>query len=117
MTQPAPTARLLAHNVFFALHDRSPAACQKLVDACRKYLAPHAGIVFFACGTRAAELTREVNDLDFDVGLHIVFTDRAAHDSYQDSGPHQQFIAESKANWRKVRVFDSLVAPSPASTS
>jgi hypothetical protein len=114
MTQPAPAARLLAHNVFFTLHDRSPAACQRLVDACRRFLAPHAGIVYFACGTREPALRREVNDLDFDVGLHVVFTDRAAHDAYQDSPPHAQFIAENKANWHKVRVFDSLVLSSPA---
>ncbi len=109
MTQSAPTARLLAHNVFFALHDRSPEACQRLLAACRKYLAPHAGIVFFACGPRAADLRREVNDLEFDVGLHIAFADQAAHDAYQETEAHLQFIAENKANWRKVRVFDSLV--------
>jgi hypothetical protein len=100
---------LLAHNVFFALHDRSPAACERLLDACRKYLAAHPGIVFFACGTRAVELQRDVNDKEFDVGLHIVFNDQAAHDSYQDTAAHHQFIAENKANWRHVRVFDSLV--------
>jgi hypothetical protein len=117
MAQTAPTGRLLAHNVFFALQDRSAEACQRLLAACRKYLAPHAGIVFFACGTRAAELHRDVNYLDFDVGLHIVFTDQAAHDAYQASEPHAQFIAENKANWRKVRVFDSVVASSPATVT
>src|SRR5262249_30988511 len=117
MTQPASTATLLAHNVFFSLLDRSPAACQRLVTACQKYLAPHAGIVYFASGTRAAELARDVNDLDFDVGLHVVFSDQAAHDQYQNSEPHHQFIAENKANWRKVRVFDSVVAASPATGS
>jgi hypothetical protein len=113
MTQPALTPGLLAHNVFFALHENSPAACQRLLDACRKYLAPHPGVVYFACGTRESNLRREVNDLEFDVGLHVVFTDRAVHDSYQDSEAHHQFIVENKPNWRKVRVFDSLVASSP----
>jgi stress responsive alpha/beta barrel protein len=111
------TDRLLAHNVFFALHDHSPEARQRLLDACRQYLAPHPGIVSFACGSRAAELQREVNDLNFDVGLHIVFTDQAAHDSYQGTAAHHQFIAENKANWRKVRVFDSLVASSTPTAS
>ncbi len=117
MTQPAPTARLLAHNVFFALHDRSPEACQRLLGACRTLLAPHPGILFFACGNRAPELHRDVNDLEFDVGLHIVFTDQAAHDTYQDTETHHQFIAENKHNWRNVRVFDSLVAASPGATA
>jgi hypothetical protein len=104
----------LAHNVFFALHDRSDAARNRLLDACRKYLAPHSGIVFFACGVLADELRREVNDREFDVGLHIVFSDQAAHDRYQETPAHLQFIAENKDNWKKVRVFDSVVAQSQA---
>jgi hypothetical protein len=102
-------SRLLAHNVYFSLHDRSGSARARLVAACQKYLPHHAGIVFFACGDLAAELRRPVNDLDFDVGLHIIFRDQAAHDVYQVSAAHEQFIAENKDNWRQVRVFDSLV--------
>lgn len=102
---------MLAHNVYFSLRDRSAAAREKLVEACRKYLAKHPGTVFFAAGTLADELQREVNDRDFDVALHIVFQDRAAHDRYQTAPLHQQFIEENKANWKKVRVFDSLVEP------
>lgn len=105
--------RLLVHNVYFALNDPSPAAIERLVAACRKHLPNHPGIVFFACGTLAQELNREVNDRDFDVGLHIIFRDQAAHDAYQDSGPHHQFIAENKAGWKKVRVFDSVAGQSP----
>jgi hypothetical protein len=106
--------KLLAHNVFFALHDRSEAARNRLLEACRKYLAPHPGIVFFACGVLAEALDREVNDRGFDVGLHIVFTDQAAHDHYQETPAHMQFIAENKDNWKGVRVFDSVVAQSQA---
>jgi hypothetical protein len=100
---------MLAHNVFFALHDASDAAVAKLVAACKKYLANHPGTVFFACGTLAKELDRPVNDRDFDVGLHVVFQSKADHDAYQTAPLHDQFIAENKANWKKVRVFDSLV--------
>jgi hypothetical protein len=105
---------LLVHNVFFSLHDRTPAARERLVHACRTLLAPHAGIVFFACGTLAEELNREVNDRDFDVGLHIVFADQAAHDAYQITPAHLRFIAENKADWKRVRVFDSLAERAPA---
>jgi hypothetical protein len=105
---------LLAHNVFFALHDRSEAARTRLLGACRKYLAPHPGIVFFACGVLADELRRDVNDRAFDVALHIVFADQAAHDHYQETPAHLQFIAENKANWKGVRVFDSVVEQSRA---
>ena len=100
---------LLCHDVYFTLKDRSPAAADALVAACKKYLNVQAGIVFFCVGKLDATLTREVNDRDFDVALHIVFTDRPAHDAYQDDPTHNRFIAENKHNWAKVRVFDSLV--------
>jgi hypothetical protein len=101
---------MLAHNVYFALTDNSPAQRQRLLDACRKYLSGHPGTVFFAVGTLAEELNRPVNDRDFDVALHIVFESQAAHDKYQDAPRHVQFIDENKDNWKKVRVFDSVVA-------
>ncbi len=103
----AATGPLLVHNVFFALTDNSAPARARLQEACRKYLSSHPGIVFFACGTLAEELKRPVNDRDFDVGLHIIFQDQAAHDRYQEHPLHHQFIDENKANWKKVRVFDS----------
>jgi hypothetical protein len=104
---------MLAHNVFFSLVDHSVEKRQQLLQACQAYLAGHDGIVFFACGVRADELRREVNDLNFDVALHIVFVDQASHDSYQTTPAHLKFIEENKANWRQVRVFDSMVTRSP----
>lgn len=112
MSPVAPAAeagRSLAHDVYFTLRDASPEAKQKLVDACRLYLTGHEGTVFFAAGARAEKMTREVNDQGFDVGLHVYFRDKAAHDAYQDHPRHQQFIAEMNANWKTVRVFDSWV--------
>jgi len=97
---------VLVHNVYFSLKDPTPAAAQRLLDACRKYLADHSGVVYFGCGT-PCDLDRPVNDRNFEVGLHIVFSDRAAHDRYQQLPQHLQFIAENKDTWRQVRVFDS----------
>jgi hypothetical protein len=99
----------LAHNVFFTLRDNSPAMLQELLDACKKYLTVQPGIVSFACGRLEPELARAVNDRGFDVGLHIVFIDRAAHDAYQDDTMHVRFVTENKANWKQVRVFDTFV--------
>lgn len=101
--------QLLAHNVYFALNDTSDAAKTRLLQACKKYLSGHPGTVLFACGTLAKDLARPVNDRDFDVGLHIVFESQAAHDAYQVAARHEAFIEENKANWKKVRVFDSAV--------
>ncbi len=99
----------VAHNVFFKLTDRSPEKIAEMVDACKKYLNVQPGIAFFAAGPLVTVLARPVNDLDWDVGLHLVFVDKAAHDLYQDDPTHNQFIMEMKTNWAKVRVFDSYV--------
>ena len=107
----AEAGRSLAHDVYFTLQDASPAARQKLVDACRLYLSGHEGTVFFATGVRAEEMARDVNDRGFDVSLHVYFRDKAAHDAYQEHPRHKQFIAEMGANWKTVRVFDSWVEP------
>ncbi len=101
---------MIAHNVFFKLHDGSEAGRAKLLDACRKYLTGHPGVVSFACGIVEPDLARPVNDRDFDVSLHLIFDTRESHDIYQEQAPrHHQFIEENKADWAKVRVFDSIV--------
>ena len=99
---------LLVHNVYFTLHDGSAANRGKMLAACRKYLTGHSGTVFFAVGTLCAELNRPVNDLDYDIALHIAFKTKADHDAYQIAPRHEEFVAENKALWKKVRVFDSL---------
>ena len=105
---------MLAHNVYFTLKDKSPTAIERLLEACRRHLTGHPGATLFACGTLATALNRPVNDRDFDVALHIVFTDQANHDRYQKSPRHLRFIEENNENWKKVRVFDSLVEPAQA---
>ena len=100
---------MLSHDVFFSLKDNSPEAKKKLVAACKKYLSGHPGEVFFAAGTLAEEISWNISDRDFDVALHIVFKDKAAHDKYQDSEQHQQFMERNQDNWTKLRVFDAVV--------
>jgi hypothetical protein len=100
----------IGHMVYFKLKDGSPEARQKLVNACKKYLATHEGTVFFSAGPIADDFKRDVNDRDWDVALHVVFANKAAHDKYQDHPDHLKFIAENKDTWDKVRVFDSALA-------
>jgi hypothetical protein len=99
----------VAHNVFFALKDPAPARVEELVTACYTYLEDHEGVAFFAAGSLVEEHQREVNVRDFQVGLHVVFADKAAHDAYQTSASHQAFIDQGKDNWAQVRVFDTYV--------
>lgn len=99
----------LAHDVYFSLKDNSAEAKQKLVAACKKYLTDHPGTISFSVGVLAKDLNRDVNDRDFDVALHLVFKDKAAHDQYSKADRHMKFIAENEDNWKKVRVFDSYL--------
>ena len=101
---------LIGHMVYFTLKERTPADRERLVAACKKYLAEHDGVVFFSAGVITEDFKRDVNDRDWDVALHLVFADKAAHDKYQDHPRHLKFIEENKDSWAKVRVFDSELA-------
>jgi len=98
---------MLGHNVYFTLNDDTAANRQALIDACQEYLTGHPGVAFFCVGTLVDDLNRPVNDQEFQVGLHVFFDSREAHDTYQVSQRHVQFIEQNKANWKQVRVFDS----------
>ena len=100
---------VFVHDVYFSLKDSSPQARQKLIAACKKYLTDHPGTVWFGVGLVAEEMKRDVNDRDFDVALHLVFKDKAAHDQYAEAERHLKFIDETRETWKKVRVFDSYV--------
>lgn len=101
----------LAHHVFFTLNDNSSAKIAELVAACKKYLTNHPGLESIDIGVLNPDLARPVNDRGYEVSLHTVFVDRAAHDAYQVEPRHIQFINEQKPNWKQVRVFDSDLQP------
>ena len=100
---------MLAHDVYFTLKHDTDDAKQRLLAGCKKYLADHPGVVWFAAGILIEEHQRDVNDRDFDVALHMVFKDKASHDKYQNADRHHKFIEEFQENWENVRVFDSYV--------
>ncbi|MEX0938909.1 MAG: Dabb family protein [Pirellulales bacterium] len=109
MAQSSEQAPKVAHMVFFTLKDDSPAARQKMTDACQKYLSDHPGTAYFSAGTRAEQFDRPVNDKEFHIALHVVFNTQADHDRYQTAEKHLKFIEENRDNWEEVRVFDSHV--------
>ena len=99
---------MLAHMVYFSLKEPTPENRQKMLAACHKYLTDHPGQVLYAAGT-CASYDRPVNDRDFDIALHLVFKNKEAHDKYQVSDKHKQFITENLSGVKRVRVFDSKV--------
>lgn len=99
----------LGHMVYFTLADNSPEAVGRLLSSAREHLTDHPGTEYFAVGTRTPDLSRPVNDSEFDVALQVIFASRADHDVYQTHPRHLQFIEENKSNWKQVRVFDADV--------
>jgi len=99
---------LLVHSVYFTLKEDTPERRQEMIDSSHRLLGKVPGIVALAVGPRDEDLARDVNDLDFDIALTIVFRDRAAHDLYQPHKRHQEFISANLPNVARVRVFDSL---------
>jgi hypothetical protein len=83
-----------------------------MVGECYQYLEGHDGMMSFSAGTRATECERDVNDLQFDVSLHVVFSDSQKHEAYQTAPRHVEFVSRNKAGWKSVRVFDSTLPPS-----
>ena len=104
---------------FFSSRTPPKTRSEQLVQSAEKLLSHSDGIVSFACGERTADLTRAVNDTQFEVGLQIVFRDRASHDRYQEAPEHLEFIEKNKTNWAQIRVFDIDLAShhAPSSTA
>ena len=69
--------------------------------------------MYYSAGVIADEMKREVNDRDFDVSLHVVFANKAAHDKYQKNPRHLKFVEVCHDLWEGVRVFDSYLTPCP----
>jgi hypothetical protein len=103
-----------AHMVFFKLTDPSAKSRTHFAGLCHKYLAKIEGITYFSVGVLADDLSRDVNDKDFDIALHVVFKDRAAHDVYATHPQHLKLIELGKPLWTKVRVFDSDLVAAPS---
>ena len=102
--------RPLAHTVFFTLKDRSAGSRDQFVASCHKHLTGHAGVTFFAVATIAEDVKEgAASDRAFDVSLHAVFASKADEAAYLKHPRHAQFVEENKANFAKVRVFDSYV--------
>ena len=101
---------MLIHNVYFALKDSSDKARKLLIDECYTYLSGIDGISTFYSGVLTEKNRRPVNDRNFDVGLHVVFESQEAHDNYQASDPHEEFVERNQDNWDNARVFDTTAA-------
>jgi hypothetical protein len=109
-TGPNTTAPLkLAHLVFFKLTDRSPVTMERFLKHCRDFLSEHRGQIHFSLGVRAPEMTRDVNVLDFDVSMNMVFESIDSYMAYRTHQRHLDFITESAGLSVSRRVYDSYL--------
>lgn len=99
----------LAHMVFFKLKDSSKEAVDKFIASAEQCLKGHEGAVHFSVGTRADDVDEPVSTKDFDVSLHVIFASKEGKLKYLKSPRHDQFVADNKDQFDKVRVFDSYL--------
>lgn len=101
-------SRGVGHAVYFTLKDNSATKRQELVAALQKLAGAQSQAQFYCVGL-LGEPFNALNDLDFDVSLFVIFPNQAALEAYDASPAHKAFIRDHRANWRKVRVFDSAM--------
>jgi hypothetical protein len=97
---------MFIHVVLFWLKPDAPAGARdQLLRDCHELLAKIPGLTVFDAGLPAMT-PRDVVDNSYAVGLLTGFADRGGHDAYQSHPLHLQFIAQNKANWARVQVYD-----------
>lgn len=97
------------HVVYFWVREGGTQEdAEKIAEGCRTYLTQVPGVTRFAVG-HPAGTPRAVVDNTYGTVLVTEFADVAGHDVYQDHPLHLQFIAECKAHWSRVQVYDSII--------
>ncbi len=97
---------MFTHIVLFWLKPGTPAEARAALAAdCLAILGKVPGVKFISAG-HPAMTPREIVDNSYDVGLCVVFEDRAGHDFYQTHPLHLEFIAKHKPNWERIRAMD-----------
>ena len=98
---------MLVHTVFFWLRgdlsEADRAEFRAGVESLRGIEAASAVYI----GTPAATGERPVIDASYDVCLTVLLPDVPAHDIYQEHPIHLTFIAQNKAKWTRVLVYDA----------
>lgn len=77
-----------------------------LIAGMEKYLRGIPGVLHFHAG-RMARSHRPVVDQSYQVGLNLVFPDKATQDAYQEHPQHVEFVEKVfKRYCKKVVVYD-----------
>jgi len=97
---------MFIHTVYFWLKDGTPESAKtKLIADCYKYLKAVPTTKQLWAGPPAMT-PRDVVDNSYAVGLTVILDDDAGHEIYQKHELHLEFIAQNKAHWARVQVYD-----------
>jgi hypothetical protein len=101
-----------AHMFFFQLADTSRELVQEFIDLSIKYLSHHPGQEHFSIGCRALEINRAVSATNFEIAIHMIFTNEAAYNKYSKDQRHLDFITHSAGMSPSRIVYDSFLQAS-----
>lgn len=97
---------MFTHIVLFWLNPETPAdARASMLADCDRLLKPIPGVRHLFTGNPAMT-PREVVDNSYDIGLCVIYDDKAGHDVYQEHSLHKEFIARNKPHWKRVQIYD-----------
>jgi len=96
----------MTHTVFFWLRSDLSADDRSGFEAGLRLLLTIPGATRAVIGRPAATPKREVIDDSYDWALELDFPSLADQDAYQAHPTHVDFVAEQKAKWDRVRVYD-----------
>ena len=97
---------MLSHVVIFWTKPEIPGAADALIAGAEQYLRPIPLAKTFHIGRMVAS-HRDVVDQSYQVGLHLLFADKAAEEAYQVHPLHLEFVEKAfKPNCARATIFD-----------
>lgn len=98
---------MITHNVYIWLKEGnlSPTTITLFENALKK-LVSNEGIIISSWGSPAQTPEREVTDNSFHYGVSIQFESVDAHNTFQKSQEHDEFLDSCAEMFEKVLVFD-----------
>ncbi len=94
------------HVVFFYLKKNLTAAQRAEFEAKLRGLLRIKTIASGYVGKPSTHAVRPIIDTTYDFAEFFVFKSHADHDAYQIDPIHQAFIADCKAYWDSVKIYD-----------
>ena len=101
----------ISHDVFFTFTNPSDENIAGLIAACER-LRELPGVVHLTTGRRDPLQTRDANNTEFHVALHVEFVNQTAYDAYGPHPTHQALVTEFVPKLSEIVVYDALLRQS-----